>query len=225
MSQLFTLVGLDAGTAKLSQPVEVTYEQNKKDGVVTHKTRIHYSLAALTIVAGVFCLGAEACHHQITLKWCAHAALTEEGWADAAAMRCGIFVLGKGGKWIGWHGFGIILFTDYLIQRATLGPQWGLQPWDASLEFDPNLLSHFQVRLGYHLYLAMVPYYTRVFNCKNRGKSAEYNFSGDYVLGLLSCRSAFMCSAIFVRAPCPKSKYYSSSSERKRVVKRSRTLD
>ena len=89
MSQLFTLVGLDAGTAKLSQPVEVTYEQNKKDGVVTHKTRIHYSLAALTIVAGVFCLGAEACHHQITLKWCANAALTEEGWADAAAMRCG----------------------------------------------------------------------------------------------------------------------------------------
>ena len=214
MSHLFTLAGLDAGAAKLSRPVEVTYKTKERDEMVTHKTKIHYSLTALVVVAGVFCLGAEACHHQITLKWCANAALTAAGWELAAQMRCGIFVLGKGGKWIGWHGFGIKLFSNYLIQRAILGPQWGLQPWDASLEFDPNLLTQIQVRLGYHLYLAMVPYYTRVFNCKNRGKSAEYNFSGDYVLALLCCRSGVMCSAIFVRAPCPKSKYYSSSSER-----------
>ena len=50
--------------------------------------------------------------------------------------------------------------------------------FDARDEYDPGLLTQFQVKFGYYLYMVLTPLFTKVFNCKNRIKSAEYNFSG-----------------------------------------------
>ena len=45
-----------------------------------------------------------------------------------------------------------------------------------------------------------MPEYALLFNCKNRGKSAEYNRTGNMELALLGGRTALMCTKSFARS-------------------------
>ena len=150
------------------------------------------------MAAGYYSLGPIACHSLITLKWATDTARqSEAGWDVVAAERPGIYILGW--TWLGWHGHGITKLLEYYLIRATLGPEWGLD-WDRAYEFDPSLITQFQVQVGYYAYLHLMPKLCVLFDCKNRIKSSVYNESKDKQLAYLSGRTALACHAVVVRA-------------------------
>ena len=159
---------------------------------------IRYPLWLLTVNAGRYCLSSIPCHNLITLKWSAlQTADGEAGWVRICReTRCGTLVVGW--VWIGWHGFGIDHFYDYILRRIDEGPEHGGPSFEIDDEYDKSLITRPQVQLGYLMHLAMVPELTRLFNCRNRGKSAEFNLSGDAQRALLVGRSALMCSDDFI---------------------------
>ena len=164
-----------------------------------HTITIHYPLWLLTVNAGRYCLSSIPCHNLITLKWVAAQTVDgEAGWERICLeTRCGTLVVGW--VWIGWHGFGVHHFYDYILRRIDEGPTHGGSTFRLDDEYDKNLITRPQVQLGYLMHLAMVPEYTRLFNCKNRGKSAEFNLSGDAQRALLVGRTALMCSDDFIK--------------------------
>ncbi|EGB07192.1 hypothetical protein AURANDRAFT_64823 [Aureococcus anophagefferens] len=165
----------------------------------THNITIHYPLWLLTVNAGRYCLGSIPCHNLITLKWVAAQTVDgEPGWERLRGeTRCGPYVVGW--VWIGWHGFGRHHFYDYILRRIDEGRAHGGPSFEIEDEYDKNLITLRQVELGYYMHLALVPEYTRLFNCRNRGKSAEHNLSGDAQRALLVGRTALMCSDDFIK--------------------------
>ncbi|KAH8085536.1 hypothetical protein JL720_7522 [Aureococcus anophagefferens] len=160
---------------------------------------IHYPLWLLTVNAGRYCLSSIPCHNLITLKWVAAQTVDgEAGWERICLeTRCGTLVVGW--VWIGWHGFGTTHFYHYILRRIDEGPEHGGPSFHIEDEYDKDLITRSQVRLGYYMHLALVPELTRLFNCRNRGKSAEHNLSVDAQRALLVGRTALMCSDDFIK--------------------------
>ena len=161
----------------------------KKQG---QQLRLAYPLALLCAVAFTYSLGSVACHELITLKHTALLSLSEGGWAKIAGMRMGLTVLGW--KWIGWHGFGCNDFFAYLTARAEAARDAGTE----AEEFDPTKLRQHMTDFGYHLWLALAPKLTKVFNCKNRIKSSEFVNTGCAEIAQLGGRSALLVPRAFL---------------------------
>jgi hypothetical protein len=185
--------------APLSHEIVVRDAAQSEKRKRQYNMTIRYPLWLLTVNAGRYCLGSIACHNLITLKWVAYqTADGEAGWVRICReTRCGTLVVGW--VWIGWHGFGTTHFYHYILRRIDEGPEHGGPSFDIEDEYDKDLITRSQVRLGYYMHLALVPEYTRLFNCRNRGKSAEQNLSVDAQRALLVGRTALMCSDDFIK--------------------------